>query len=338
MSKGSAAGKVLSCRLAVALAGMLLLSPFPAASSESVAVSLTRSTASAPVFIAKSRGYFEEQGLDVEFRYFTAAMPVATAVVSGDVTFGITGLSAAFYNLAGKGALKIIAGSGREVPGAFLTAYVANNSAYAHGLESPKDLAGKTIGLTTFGGPFHYDVIKLAEKYVFPQATMKLVQLQSFDNVASAIKGGMVDAGLFTSVAALPLEQRGDGKIIGWVGDETPWQLSALFTSSGTATNRHDLAERFLHAYRRATRDYDMAFQQRDAAGKVMPGKDSDALLKIIAEATELSQENTRRSLGYIDRDGRLMAGDVAEQVATWKRLGMINAEVDAEAIVDTPP
>ncbi len=319
--------------IAVALAAALIRPGAQAA--ETVTVSLTRSTASAPAFIADARGYFAAQGLAVRFLYFTAALPVATAIVSRDADFGVTGLSAGLYNLAGKGALKIIAGSGQEVKGGFLTPYLASNAAYAKGLTSPRDFAGRTVGLTTFGGPFHYDVIKLAEKYGFALTSMKLLQLQSFNNIAAALKGGTIDAGLLTSVAAQPIAERGDGKIIGWVGDETPWQLSAVFTSASTDENKRDLVLRFLAAYRKATHDYNAAFQQRDASGHIVPGSDAEELVKIISVATQLPEAATRKSLGYIDRNGGLMPGDIAEQIATWKRLGMVNADVEAADIVD---
>jgi len=273
--------------------------------------------------------------MEVRFVYLNAALPTATAVVSRDADFGVTGLSAGFYNLAGQGALKIIAGSGQEVKGAFLTPYLASNAAYARGLTEPRDYAGKTIGLTTFGGPFHYDVIKLADKYGFPLAGMRLLQLQSFNNIASALKGGTIDGALLTSVVAQPLQEHGAAKIIGWVGDETPWQLSAVFTSASTDAQHHDLARRFVAAYRTATREYDAAFQRRDANGHVVQGKDAAALVKIIAAATGLSEAETRKSLGYIDRDAGLMPGSIAEQIATWQRLGMVKPEVTAERIID---
>jgi NitT/TauT family transport system substrate-binding protein len=321
--------------LAIALALAAMLVPPGAPAAETVTVSLTRSTASAPVFIAAARGYFAGHGLDARFLYFTAALPVATAIVSRDADFGVTGLSAGLYNLAGKGALKIIAGSGQEVKGGFLTPYLASNAAYDKGLHSPRDFAGKTVGLTTFGGPFHYDVIQLATKYGFALASMRLLQLQSFNNIAAALKGGTIDAGLLTSVAAQPIAERGEGRIIGWVGDETPWQLSAVFTSAATDANRRDLVTHFLAAYREATRDYDAAFQQRDADGRIVPGKGAPALIKIISDATQLPEAATRKSLGFIDRNGGLMPGNIAAQIATWKRLGMVNAEVEAGGIID---
>jgi len=66
------------------------------------------------LYLAQDRGYFAAEGLEVEFIPFPAAEPVAVALVAGSIDFGATGISAALYNFAGQGLVKIIAGSLRE--------------------------------------------------------------------------------------------------------------------------------------------------------------------------------------------------------------------------------
>src|SRR3954453_17353135 len=105
-------------------------------------VGVLRLSSSAPVFIAQDRGYFKDAGLDVELKFFDAAQPIAVAVTSGDVDFGVTAFTAGLYNLAGKGTLKVIGGMSREKAGYPLIGYFASNNAYAAGLKTPKDLAG----------------------------------------------------------------------------------------------------------------------------------------------------------------------------------------------------
>ena len=77
-------------------------------------VGVLRLSSSAPVFIAQDKGYFKEAGLEIELKFFDAAQPIAVAVTSGDVDFGVTAFTAGLYNLAGKGTLKVIGGMSRE--------------------------------------------------------------------------------------------------------------------------------------------------------------------------------------------------------------------------------
>src|ERR1700722_17381714 len=128
-------------------------------------VGVLRLSSSAPVFIAQDKGCFREAGLDVGLKFFDAAQPAAVAVTSGDIDFGVTAFTAGLYNLAGKGTLKVIGGMSREKAGYPLIGYFASNNAYASGLKTPRDLAGKRIAVTQIGSSFHYSLGLLADKY-----------------------------------------------------------------------------------------------------------------------------------------------------------------------------
>ncbi|MGY4403995.1 ABC-type amino acid transport substrate-binding protein [Bradyrhizobium sp. USDA 3315] len=186
-------------------------------------IGLARLSSSAPVFIAQDKGYFHDAGLDIELKFFDAAQPIAVATTSGDVDFGITAFTAGLYNLAGKGTLQVIGGMSREKASYPLTGYFASNNAYAAGLKTPKDLAGKRIAMTQVGSSFHYSLGLLADKYGFKLSDVKIVPLQSLSNAVAALKGETVDAALLPISTARKLVDEGGAKFLGWVGDETPW-------------------------------------------------------------------------------------------------------------------
>ena len=150
-------------------------------------IGVLRLSSSAPVFIAQDKGYFREAGLDIELKFFDAAQPIAVATTSGDVDFGITAFTAGLYKHAGMS---------REKAGYPLIGYFASNNAYAAGLKTPKDLAGKRIAMTQVGSSFHYSLGLLADKYGFKLADVKIMPLQSLSNAAAALKGETVDAAL----------------------------------------------------------------------------------------------------------------------------------------------
>jgi NitT/TauT family transport system substrate-binding protein len=152
---------------ALLCAGLLLLTVAGHARADELLkakVGVLRLSSSAPVFIAQDKGYFRDAGLDVELKFFDAAQPIAVATASGDVDFGVTAFTAGLYNLAGKGTLKVIGGMSRERAGFPLIGYFASNNAYAAGLKTPKDLAGKRVAVTQVGSSFHYSLGLLADK------------------------------------------------------------------------------------------------------------------------------------------------------------------------------
>ena len=218
-------------------------------------IGVLRLSSSAPVFIAQDKGYFREAGLDIELKFFDAAQPIAVATTSGDVDIGITAFTAGLYNLAGKGTLKVIGGMSRERAGYPLIGYFASNNAYANGLKTPKDLAGKRVAVTQTGSSFHYSLGLLADKYGFKLSDVKIVPLQSLSNAAAALKGETVDAALLPVSTARKLMDDGGAKLLGWVGDETPWQFGAVFASPKTLTNK-PLVTKLLAALARADREY----------------------------------------------------------------------------------
>src|SRR5580704_2999719 len=139
---------------------LLVLLVFAAApaKAEAIKVGVVRTLAVGPIFVADQRGYFKDEGLDATIVYFDAAQPIAVAVASGDIDFGVTGMSAAFYTLAGQGALRIIAAGNREMPGFKNAGYVVSDRAYEAGFTSLKQLAGRKVAVTQVGSQLHYDL------------------------------------------------------------------------------------------------------------------------------------------------------------------------------------
>src|SRR6266436_2144418 len=86
----------------------------PAVAQEKVPVGVLRFVSSGPLFVAVEKGYFKQEGLDLDLKFFDAAQPIAVAVVTGDADFGLTAFTAGLFNLAGKGGLKIIAAQAKE--------------------------------------------------------------------------------------------------------------------------------------------------------------------------------------------------------------------------------
>jgi NitT/TauT family transport system substrate-binding protein len=305
------------------------------AQAQKVSVGALRLASSGAIFIAQDKGYFAAEGLETELKLFTAAQQVPVAVTSGDADFGVTGLTAGFYNLAGKGAIKIIAAQSREEPGFQLNGYMVTNAAYDAGFKTLKDFPGKRIGMTTAGSTFEYSLGLLAQKYKFDIKSVTLVPLQTLPNMAAAFKGGQVDAVIVPVTVVRQLEAEKGGHVLGWVGDETPWQLGALFTSPRTIETKRDTVQKFIRAYLKGNADYNKAFNGKDAGGKAVKGPGYDELLAIVGKWVQQPPERVAEGLPFVDAQGRLNVGDVYNQVAFWQAQGQVDKSVDAKGLLD---
>jgi NitT/TauT family transport system substrate-binding protein len=316
----------LCASLAVALA-------VRTAAAEDVKIGYIKVGALAPLLVAQAKGYFAAEGLSAELVAFDAPVPVAQAVVSGAVDFGATGPSGAFYNLAGQGGLRIVAGLAHEAPGFQFLAVLASNRAYAAGLTSAKGLSGHSVAVSDIGGAAHYSLTLIEEKYHIDPASVRVTPLQGISAAVSALAGGSVDASVSPATAFAAVVDRGDAKLLAYVGDETPWQAGIVYTTRKTADERRDVVEKLLRAVKKATRDYHDAFATQDE--RRQDGPAAPEMLAILSKSLGQTPEQVARGIAYVDRDARVDAKDIRHQIAFFRAQGLIKNEVDADAIID---
>ena len=194
-------------------------------------------------------------------------------------------------------------------------------------------LAGKRIAVTQVGSSFHYSLGLLADKYGFKLADVKVLPLQSLSNAAAALKGETVDAALLPISTARSLVDSGGAKFLGWVGDETPWQLGAVFASPKTLAN-HAMVTKLLAALVRADREYHDVILASVKDGKADINDKTKPLLEIIAKYTNLPVEQVVGNCAYIDPDGKLDVKNVDNQIAWLQEQGFVDKGFAADAIV----
>jgi NitT/TauT family transport system substrate-binding protein len=306
------------------------------AQAKTIRLGVLRLASAGPVFIAYEKGYFTNEGLAVELKFFDAAQPIAVAVTSGDVDLGVTAFTGGLFNLAGKGQMKVIAAQSREEPGYPLIAYLASKKAYEAGLKTLADLRGKSIGITQIGSSFHYSMALLAKKLGFAMSEVRLQPLQSLSNVSSALIGGSIQAALLPATVSQPLVDKGEAVRLGFVGDETPWQLGALFAATKFLASERDAVARFVRAYQKGCREYHDVLLKRGPDGKLEHGPQAEALLAAISKHVNQPVEVVAKSLAFVERDGRLLLDSVADQIEFYQSQGMVDKGFTVKDIVDT--
>ncbi|HET7413879.1 MAG TPA: ABC transporter substrate-binding protein, partial [Pararhizobium sp.] len=121
----------------IAAAGTFPVGQAMAAGKDKIRIGILALTSHSPSIIAEGKGYFGEQGLAVEFVQFQAAQPMAVAIASGDIDFGMTAISGGLVSLAEKGAVRVIGGALQEVPGIEGQKILASKKAYDAGMTTP---------------------------------------------------------------------------------------------------------------------------------------------------------------------------------------------------------
>ncbi len=301
--------------------------------AETVKIGVLQTAGAGPMYIARDKGHFAREGLEADIVAFDNSQTLAVSIASGDLDFGATSLSIGFYNLAARGVLRMIAAQGRDAPGFPNNGVVVSNGAWEKGLRGFADLRGHSIGLPTPGSGPHYAFGLLAEKHGIPLSALDIQWTKSSANLTVALASNRIDAGVTPSINALSLQRNGQAKLLGWIGDETPWQLGAAYTSTNHANGKQALVEKFLRAYRAGMRDYHDAFVTPD--GKRRDNTTADEMLAIMSKALDQPADLLREGITYVDRDARLDGRDIARQIAWHRARGLLEGNVDAGDLLD---
>ncbi len=319
---------------ATALLFAAALSLSPSARAEEIKIGILKSTSTGPIYLAAEKNYFAAEGLEPKLITFASAQPISVAAAGSEIDVGVTAFTGGLFALGGQGAIRIIAGYAQNVPGFKFDAFVVSNKAWQEGVRSYKDFAGRVYGVSQIGAPPHYELALLAEKFGFDFASVRISPLQSLANVASALTGGQIDATSLLGSAAIPLIDRGDVKLLGWAGDEVPYQLGSVFTGAKTAAAHPDRLEKFLRVYRKAVREYHDAFTGPD--GKRADGPGADEIAAIMAKYTGLGVEQVKQGAVYFDRDARINEDGVMNQIDWFLKQGLIKQPVDPRVFFDS--
>lgn len=291
---------------------------------------LLRLTSSAPLFIAMEKGYFTEQGLEVDIKWFDAAHPIAVATASSQIDVGATGITASLFNMAASGQnLAIVADKGREEKGYSSSALLVTADNYQNGIRTLADLKGKRIGITQKGSTFHYMLGRMLETQNLSLNDVEVIPLNKLSAVMAALESKQIDGAILNEPNITKVQNAGYGKLIAQVGDYIPYQTSAIFYSPEFLKNEA-AGIKFMQAYAKACNYYyEAAVVKKDA-------QKTDEVIKIISKYVNAPAEDIRAGLPYIDKNGQLLKEDITTQINWYQANGMLNGQLTADKVVNT--
>ena len=319
----------------VTLATLGLPALAAAQSGDPIRVGILRFTSHSPSMIAQAKGYFEEQGLTAELVPFQAAQPMAVAIASGDIDFGVTAITGGLISLADKGAVKVIGGALAEEKGIEGQKILA---AATSDVRSPADLAGKRYGVTTQGSSFHYVAHKIADREGFERSDIRITPLQKVPAVIAALKTGQVDAWSIVPNIAAALTRGEEVREIGSVADYVPnYQVTTVFTSTDMVENGADTVRAFLAALSKGIDDYNAALVDR-----TMGEEETAEIVAMVHDYVysdqplEKADPRIRAGAMRINPGAALDVASVEDQLEWFKSEGLAPEGASMDALVDT--
>lgn len=205
-----------------------------------------------PVYVAKEKGFFKEEGLDVEIVDTVAGGATAVQMVSSGDVQGALLSTMALINAANSGMPVVgvadIQSAFNETP--LEEFYVRADS----GIESIQDLKGKTIAINLVKSSFHYTWLMALENAGMSEDDVTFVNLP-FDQQEGALMRGDVDAiGLMQPYSPSARNNPDLKQLYTAVDAFGERQFCEIFVNSVWAENNSDDAKAFVRSIVKATK------------------------------------------------------------------------------------
>jgi NitT/TauT family transport system substrate-binding protein len=276
--------------------------------------------------IASSKGYFREQGLDVEIVVFPSSAEASQAVGIGQIDVFSGAPNAGLFNARSQGIdIRVVAGAGEHSPGHGVISLILRKDLLEGGrYKSAADLKGMKLA-TGIAQPSEWLAAAMAANAGLGPKDVDFVSL-GFANTIAAMSNKAVDGGSVNEpFATLLIEQAGGVRVASM--DKFKPRFPAgylLYGASLTKTNR-EAGRRYMVAYLRGMRDYKLAFG---------PEKKNTADVLALLQKYNMVITPATPSMGVPDDVAPSFAG--VSDFATWlQQTGSITNMPDIKGLVD---
>jgi ABC-type nitrate/sulfonate/bicarbonate transport system substrate-binding protein len=285
-----------------------------------------------PFYIGIDRGYYREQGIDLQFETFRAGSDMVPMLASGQLDVGQQAVVPSTFNAALRGLpIKAILDGSRAIPGQQSHAVLVRKELWDSGtIRTLPDLVGRRVATSSLPGGLMIDVDRGLRQYGHRIEDTDQVQLP-FPDMPAALANGSIDVAVAVEPAISTALNQGAAAVLGWLSEYYPDHEIAVQVIGPSLVEHPDLARRFVLAYLRGARDWN------DAA---VYGVGVEELAQLLSPYNRLPPEVNaallrRRGLTSIDPDGRVNKESMAYDMNWYLERGYLERPVDLDQFVD---
>lgn len=281
----------------------------------------------APLTIAKEKGFYADEGLDVEIMYVRSSKHSMAAMEGGNLDIVIGSTSAGSFNMLSKGSLKIIADAARIIPSVIIRKDLWDSKTITD-LQSLKD---RTIRVPREGSASYYALSKILSSVALTIEDVKPKFLNENGAIA-AIEAKNLEAAILNEPYATNAVEKGIGirydiAKISSIFPENWQQHMLLYTTERMITNSAIL-KKFLKAYIKSVRVYEKARKGIEP--------ERSEVIKIISKYTGMEPQIIERSLWpHVDIDGKPDIEYLNEMQDYFFKKGLIDKKIDLLQFID---
>lgn len=245
----------------------------------------------APFYVAQEKGYFTEEGFDIEFDYSPETDGMAL-VGANELPFAI---------VSGE---QVILARAQSLPVVYVMEWwqrfpVAIISKAGAGIESPQDLVGREVGLPGFYGASYVGYAGLLSANGLTQEDVIASEI-GFTQIETLMADQVEAAVVYANNEPVQLEAQGEDINVIYVSDFTDMVANGIITNESQIDQDPQLIERFLQAVLRGLADtLENPEEAYEISKKYVEGLD-DSRMNVLEASIDLWRADT---LGITDGD-----------------------------------
>jgi NitT/TauT family transport system substrate-binding protein len=322
--------RVLTCAAAaVVLAAMTARAP----AADKVAVGTGGSASDAPFYIAYDKGFFKDEGLDVDLIVLDSGAKVIAPLGTGELDVGSGALSVGFWNALVRGVkFRIVADRGHTEPGyLYQTVFMRKDLVDSGQFKSLKDLKGMRMGFAA-QGVTSLSLLNEAAKFAGIKFDDVTPVYLSFPQQIAALQNKALDGTFLIEPQATVAVNAGYGVRFMDTNEFYPHQqISVIFYSDKFARERNAVAEKFMRAWLRGVRTYNDAIK----GGKIA-GASADEVVAVMSKSFNINAALAREMYSQaVAVDGTVNAAGIQKDLDFFLKQGWVNGQIKAGDVID---
>jgi NitT/TauT family transport system substrate-binding protein len=298
-----------------------------------VGIGLLASSSDGGILVAQERGYFKDQGIDLQTQRFQSLVDMVGPVGAGQLDIAAGAPAAGLYNAIGRDvSIHIVADKGNAPsPQWDFTGLVLRKDLVDSGkVKDFKDLKG--LKLVT-SGKGNSPEVALATALKKGGLTVKDIDFEQigFPDMVTAIANKGIDGGIIIEPFLSSIVSAGTGVV--WKHNLDIFgrnqQIAVIAYGQKIFTNQ-DLGRRWMTAYIKGVRDYNDAFGPKK--------KGFDDIVNILAKDTTVKDPKVYAKMtpAGLDPDGKLDVASLQADIDYYQEAGYLKEKVDLSKLVDT--
>ncbi len=312
--------------------GAQAYSPTPLNPPVKVSVGVVSSSSDGGIFIADARGYFKQEGIDLDIQRFQTLVDMIAPLTGGQLQIAAGGLAASVYNASDRGiALRIVADKGQAPSNDWdFAALVVRKDLIDSGkVKDFKDLKGLTLVTSGRGNSPEVALATALKKGGLTLQDVNYTQMAFPDMVAAfqnkGIDGGIVIEPFLSRVVSDGTGVRWKGNVEIFGGNE---QIAAIVYGEQFAA-KPDVAQHWMNAYIRGIRDYN------DAFGPKKNGYDDVVNILVTNTTVKDPKVFAQMKPAGLDPDGKLDLQSMKSDLSYYVESGQAKPTADLTKLVD---